>query len=76
MSMKTKGRSCKIGEKRTGFRAQLTRILQKKSSLFALLKHWERMMVHEASETRRQPCGPADNDERRVRGAPGWELQS
>jgi hypothetical protein len=33
--MKTKGRSCKIGVKQTGFCAEMTRILQKKQHFCA-----------------------------------------
>jgi hypothetical protein len=35
--MKTKDRSCKIGEKRTGFGAEMTRILQEKATFSRFL---------------------------------------
>jgi hypothetical protein len=35
--MKTKGRSCKISQKQTGFCAEMTRILQKKQHFLCFL---------------------------------------
>jgi hypothetical protein len=43
--MKTKGRSCKIAEKRTGFCAQMARILPKQAAFFVLFQPWERQSV-------------------------------
>jgi hypothetical protein len=53
--MKTKDRSCKFAEKRTGSCAQMARILPKQAAFFVLFQPWERMIAPKTSEAARRP---------------------